>query len=140
MKKRVLWRIYYENETTFSSLEGKPFEAPPYGFVCVVFPDHDKGGNTIGRYIMHGWDYYFWQREYREWWGCNLTGLLDRLASRLPTEAVCIGRTVHSTLFRELMGRADRDPDFTRKSALARIETPFRKEGPETKAMIADGA
>ena len=149
--EKVLWRLYYEKFrddesdlpwSTFDSTMGQPGDAPAFGFLLAVFPDRDRGPNEIGRYIMWGWDYYFWHPEHQEFWGCNFTGLLDRLMSRssLPIGAWFTGRTVHSTIFRQVMDAANADPDFQPKSAKRRIETEFHKEGPETKRMVADGS
>jgi hypothetical protein len=133
--QKVHWRLFYDDGSTFDNTMGKPKKAPGYGLVCAVFNDRDENAYDTGRMIMHGWDYYFWHPVHREWWGCNLTGLLDRLAARLPMEAVCIGRTIKTKDFRAIMDRAHKDPDFRPKSAKKRNEQEFKKEGPETQAM-----
>jgi hypothetical protein len=104
------WRIYYSDGSTFSDAEGSPETAPPFGVVCIVQRDPDRG-----RSIMHGWNwYYFNDAEGRAplWWGCDTLGLHDRLLHRMPMRAVCLGRTVANDEFQRLMAAADADPDF----------------------------
>ncbi|MDH3582144.1 MAG: hypothetical protein OEM91_16160 [Hyphomicrobiales bacterium] len=100
------WRIYYADGSTFSSDDGAPESAPPEGFVCAV--GYDEG---VKRYIMHGWDFYQWDKEHAQWWGMDQTGLHDRLRRNL-VYAYKEGRTVTKAEFNELMHRAHKDPDF----------------------------
>lgn len=100
------WRIYYADGSTFDSTMGEPHEAPPEGFVCAV--GYDETGT---RYIMHGWDFYQWDRDAAQWWGMDRTGLHDRLRRNL-VYAYKEGRTVTKARFQELMNRAHADPDF----------------------------
>ena len=137
--EKVTWRLYYENGSTFTNLDGSPEDTPAYGFICAAFPDHDREGNSIGRMVMWGWDRYFYHEDYNEWWGCDRFGLDDRMGHRLPVRAVLFGRTVHTTVFREIFERAANDPDFPAKSGKKRIETPVQNQGPQTQGMI-DGA
>ncbi len=144
----ITWRLYYDHvlestgRDTFDSSDGVPEDAPARGFICAAFPDHDLAGNSIGRMVMWSWDRYFYHEDYDEWWGCSVSGLDDRLADRLPVRAVLFGRTVHTTVFREIFERATNDPDFAAKSGKKRIETPMENlnVGPKTRAMISDGA
>ncbi|MCH7535022.1 MAG: hypothetical protein IH948_04650 [Bacteroidetes bacterium] len=48
------WKIYYDNNTTFSNLDGEWESAPSDGVVCVIVKS-DK----IGRKIFQGSDFYF---------------------------------------------------------------------------------
>lgn len=100
------WRIYYDDGSTFDSLDGEPHEAPPEGFICAV--GYTPEGS---RYIMHGWNFYCYDKETTQWWGCDITGLHDRLR-RNVMYAYKEGRTVASVKWQELMNRADRDTDF----------------------------
>ena len=120
--KKVTWRLYYDHvlestgRDTFDSNDGEPENTPAWGFICAAFPDYDAEGNSIGKMVMWGWDRYFYHEGYNEWWGCDRFGLDDRLAHRLPVRAVCFGRTVHSTVFREIFERAANDSYFPNKS------------------------
>lgn len=100
------WRVYYEDGSTFSSDDGPPERAPPFGFICAIGYDE-----TGGRYIMHGWDHYCWDVAAQQWWGMDLCGLIDRLARNVVT-AYKQGRTVTKTRFQEIMQAANLDPEF----------------------------
>lgn len=106
MQHNIMWRIYYDNGSTFDSNEGSPEEAPAYGFICAI--GYDEGGN---RYIMHGWDNYCYDKETNQWWGMDYLGLIDRLTMN-KVYAYKVGRTVTKTMFREIMHKADQDKDF----------------------------
>ncbi len=105
----VKWRIYYSDGSTFDSLDGAPHEAPSAGFICAVGYDHE------GRYLMHGWDHYRYDREVNQWWGMDLMGVFDRLRHGGEIYAYKEGRTVSKALFQEIMDKAHRDPEFPRK-------------------------
>ena len=100
------WRVYYDNGGTFDQADGAPVNAPTEGFVCAV--GYDESGD---RYIMHGWDFYCWDIDAAQWWGCNQNGLHDRLR-RNVLHAYKEGRTVTKTLWQKLMNAAHTDPDF----------------------------
>jgi hypothetical protein len=116
----IEWRILYDDGTDFDSSQGEPCDAPAYGIVCIIQRD-----DLVGRKIAHGWDWYYWVPQEGAWWGADIYGLLDRLLHRLPTEAICQGRMVSNKEFAIIMGRADRDPDFPKKSGKIVGETPY---------------
>jgi len=95
-----MWRVYYADDSTFSSEDGRPEEAPALGFICAV--GWDESGD---RYIMHGWDHYCWDIEAQQWWGMDLPGLFDRLI-RNKVFAYKMGRTVTKAEFQRIMQRA----------------------------------
>lgn len=103
------WRIYYDDGSSFDSSMGEPHEAPSWGFVCALGYDQDKS-----RYIMHGWDYYRWDVEAEQWWGMDLIGFIDCSAMN-KNYAVKIGRTVPKRQWSEMMGAANKDPDFPQR-------------------------
>lgn len=103
-----MWRIYYDDDSTFDWKDGEPHEAPALGFICCVA--YDRDGN---RYVMNGWDHYCYDLESGQWWGMDLCGLFDRLI-RNKVYAYKQGRTVTSVKFREIMDRACFDPEFPR--------------------------
>lgn len=100
------WRIYYDDGSTFCWKDGSPEDAPTEGFVCAV--GYDERGQ---RYIMHGWDFYCWDRATNQWWGMDRFGLHDRLR-RNVVYAYKEGRTVSRTQFEQLMVCAHEDPEF----------------------------
>lgn len=48
------WRIYYDDGSTFSNLEGRFADAPSDGVLAVVEKDPQ-----VGYVVYHGKDYYF---------------------------------------------------------------------------------
>lgn len=101
-----MWKIFYDDGSTFSSEDGAPEDAPALGFICAV--GYDETGS---RYIMHGWDHYFYDKASKQWWGCDLQGLFDHLI-RNRIYAYKMGRTVTKSDWNDIMVRANRDPEF----------------------------
>lgn len=101
-----MWRIYYDDGSTFDSTDGRPEDAPPLGFICAI--GYDEGG---ARYIMHGWDHYCYDRDSNQWWGMDYVGLFDRLIHN-KIYAYKAGRTITKTAYREIMDLAHSDKDF----------------------------
>lgn len=106
----MAWRVYYSDGSTFGSDEGEPRDAPGHGVVCIAQHSPADDEHAPPRQVQHRWDWYFWHPEHGCWWGCDVDGLHDRLLHRLPTEAVCQGRSVRSVTYRELMRRAAEEP------------------------------
>lgn len=115
--KQLRWRIYYDDGPTFSSEDGDPVDAPAYGVICIVACDP-----AVNRIILNGWDWYYYDGQ--EWWGGDIYGLLDRLCHRIPTFAVCQGRTVRNEDYGRIMGLADKDPDFPPRGGRLKREAP----------------
>ncbi len=104
-----MWRIYYADGSTFDSTDGEPHEAPTEGFICAVgYNESDE------RYIMHGWNFYCWDKTSSQWWGCDQFGLHDRLR-RNVLYAYKEGRTICKTEWNHLMHSAHIDPDFPQR-------------------------
>lgn len=115
----MLWRIYYEGGSTFDSRDGEPHDAPSFGVVAVVMPDQQ-----VGRLILHGFNWYYWETRTRQWWGSDETGVHDGLLSNLPRTAYKLGRSVAASEFSAIMESARNDPDFPPKSGQRREERP----------------
>jgi len=119
MENRVDWRIYYSDGSTFDSSMGDPGDVPAYGVICIPQPDE-----MVGRVIMHGWDWYYYVPEDKQWWGSDVFGVIDRLCHRLSVVALLQGRNLSNKDFASVMGRADKDPDFPPKSGKVHGESP----------------
>lgn len=104
MKKFV---IYYADDSTFSNLDGQPHEAPSEFFICAL-----GYGEDGVRYIMHGWDYYRYDKEDEQWWGMNDQGLKTRLRHNGEIYAYKEGYTVSKSKFNIIMGAAHNNPDY----------------------------
>ena len=126
------WRIYYADGSTFDSSQGEHEDAPPFGVICIVYPN-----DLVGRIIMHGWDWYYWvpgdgqhcqPRSPRtgQWWGSDIYGVLDRLLHNLPLCALKQGRNASNERYRQIMAAADKDPDFPPRSGKLAGERPLR--------------
>lgn len=113
------WRIYYADGSTFDNTDGEAEEAPAFGVICIVFPD-----TVVGRVVMWGWDWYYYETECGQWWGSDIHGLLDGLLHGLPRTAYKQGRNIHNAAFKAILNRAVHDPDFPRKSARKQGEHP----------------
>lgn len=115
----IKWRIYYANGDTFDNSRGEKKDAPPFGVVCIVYPD-----DLVGRVIMHGFDWYYWVPGHEQWWGSDIYGVLDRLLHNLPLYALKQGRSVSNQEYSSIMTTADKDPDFPPKSGKRAGEQP----------------
>lgn len=117
----IHWRIYYSDGSTFDSNQGRCEDAPPFGIICIIYPN-----DLVGRIIMHGWDWYYWVPEDGQWWGSDIYGVLDRLLHNLPLRALKQGRNVSSKRYGQIMTSADKDPDFPPRSGKLAGERPLR--------------
>jgi hypothetical protein len=95
----VKWRIFYADESTFSSHEGKPEEAPGLGVVSIVVQHKDK---KIGAYLQHQTDYYIWLGN--RWLGCDLFRLWQYLfVEKFNHSKVCLaGQTISNDLYHKI--------------------------------------
>jgi len=114
------WRIYYTDGETFDSSQGSPADAPSRGVAVIVVVDRE-----VGRGLLHRWDWYFWNTEDRQWYGCDQWGLIDHLLDNRAT-AVKMGRSVSQDRWHAILQRATNDPDFPRNNGSIR---PLDKPG-----------
>ena len=107
-----LWKIYYDDGTTFDSDQGQPHEAPAMGFILAL--GYDQAGT---RHIMQGWDHYCFDRATQQWWGMDLFGVFDRLRFNKEIYAYKEGRTISKIAWQDMLIRANNDPDFPKRRA-----------------------
>jgi len=114
------WRFYYDDGSTFDSTQGEPEDARSRGVQCIVFPHPD-----VGRMVMHGWDWYYYDKPSRMWWGSDIHGVLDQFMTR-PHEVCALkqGRSVTTGDYQRIHKLASEDEDFPRKSAKHKLERP----------------
>lgn len=110
-EKRPLWRVYYADGTTFSSLDGEPWQAPATGVIVIVQRNPLKGENP---YIQHMTDYYVWLGSY--WLGCDLLRLyqywfVDNSKHDFPRASLS-GETIMNEPFMAIRFAAKSDKDF----------------------------
>ena len=65
-----IWRIYYENGSTFSDTDGEPWESPAWGVVALAQPDADPP-------IMVNADWMMWRTDRECWEQCGSDGFDD---------------------------------------------------------------
>ena len=110
------WKIYYGDDTIFSSDEGDHFSAPGQNVQAIIQEDDD-----------HGWmsqansDYYIWasRGDNFRWYGVDIFGLFDYL---LETGLVKFGRTISKNKYQSVMNKALNDPDFRKKTGFHKSE------------------
>lgn len=114
----MLWAIYYDDGSTYSSDEGPPESAPCDGVIIVAQRDAD-----VGREILHIKDFYYWERD--RWWGCDPYGRDDYLR-RPGWKKILAGRNTEYSNYSALYDRACKDPRLPTKSGLLLTESPKR--------------
>ena len=89
------WKIYYDDDSTFTDADGTPFEAPRIGVQFIVQKlEHNK------KYlILSGADYYTYQDEFG-WWSCTELDMFDHLftagSNQLFVKGKMIGYDTHN--------------------------------------------
>lgn len=133
MAKKLLWKIYYTDGSTFSDVDGAWNEAPARGVATLVTADPE-----VGRELDRGQEFYIWWPGAEKPWGVDYPGLWDYLveigapeAEDFPSsvhwddivsQGVKLGRSMGNVEYRKLMQKALRDSDFEPKSAVTERE------------------
>lgn len=92
-----MWRIYYADNTKFTSEDGSVFDAPARGVQVITQPDKYNGFRTVMG------DYYIFQPW--GWEGCDINGLFDYLCEPGP-KTVKFGRTIANDDYSRIFQRA----------------------------------
>ena len=98
-----MWRVYYDDGSTFDASQGLPWDAPAFGVLGIrQEPPGDR--QLISR------DFYLWREDYGCWIEVDRDGLVDHLvhAARHIT-AVLVGRTVPPAVWKAAMRRMSED-------------------------------
>ena len=111
-KRRPVWRIWYEGGSSFSDLDGDPWDSPGWGVLVIMNRDPDSG-----RRAQSMSDFYLWRWDLGRWVGADFVGLLDYLAHYKGPCCVRMGRTVPNTEFQRVLELAEADPEFPIRSA-----------------------
>ena len=109
-----MWRIWYDNGTTYGSDSGQPQDAPGLGVICIV-----QESERTGRVKLSGADYYIWNEG--QWFRADIFGLWDHLAGK-GWKKVVFGRTVDREQYNQIMRWAEQDEAFPPRSAWERWE------------------
>lgn len=96
-----MWRIYYEDGTTFSSEEGQAFDAPRTGVQVIAYQD-DNGWSLLSQA-----DYYYYEPERTDWgwWHCGPVGMTLHL-QRAKRPLILFGSMVPTDCFTDIEKRA----------------------------------
>ena len=98
-----MWRVYYDDGTTWDPHDLGPSQAPRLGVIAIVqYTEHE------GRSVYSGEDYYWWDED-GTWRGGDLFGMFDYLI-RPGFKVVLFGRLIHNGLYKDICDRAHADP------------------------------
>jgi len=110
----VDWRIYYGDGSTYSDDDGPPELAPKRDVQTIA-----QRNELVGRRIERGDNFYVWTDH--GWRGCDQFGMFDYLIQP-GTKVVLFGRSLSDNEYRNVLGRACKDPDLPAKSAVLEDE------------------
>lgn len=108
------WRVYYADDSVFTSDEGEPHEAPRHGVQFVAIQDPEVGWQ--GEQSPEG--YWIWRNG--RWFGTDTMGFWDYLYHHRGPCVCLFGRTLTRPRYRTLLKRATKD--LGEKSAWAKRE------------------
>ena len=99
------WKVYYSDDSTFSSEDGSPWIVPARD-VQIIVQDHPE----VRVELVTGGDYYVWMssgnRAY--WWGVDIFGLFDYLIEP-GYKRVLFGRTLTREEYGKIIQKANID-------------------------------
>lgn len=126
----VKWKVYYDNEETFSDLDGSPYDAPAVGVLVIIQEDKEHGWHSVC-----GKDYYILDNRGTElkWWCVDHFGLYDYLIQK-GAKRVLFGREVENTLFSKIYEKASKDVYFLAKTAFKSKERKPETSSPASPA------
>lgn len=108
-----MWRIYYEDGSTFSSDDGSPWDAPRTGVEVIVHPE----GNGLS--LMSQSDYYYYEPDRASQWGgwgyCDQFGLILHL-QRAKQPLILFGAMVSDSQFSEIEKKALADIGLSKQT------------------------
>jgi hypothetical protein len=100
----MIWRLYYEDGSTFDDADGRPHDSPPWGVVALAQPGSQPP-------VFVNADYYLYRDDLGEWTECgDVIGLVDHLTHRADKiSAVRAGRWIPTKPFKDIWARARAD-------------------------------
>ena len=97
-----MWRVFYDDGTTYSSEDGTPFDAPRQGVQAIVQAKDGDYEKVFGR------DHFYYEAKRGGWVTCDLFGCIDHLL-RAERQCVLFGRQMADSDFRAVMQRVDNE-------------------------------
>lgn len=119
------WAVFYDDpDLDVWSADGHaPESIPRLGVQAVA-----QGDKWLGRQLLIQKDYFWLNYEENRWYGGDLFGLFDYLASTGP-KCVLFGRFVLNEIYQAAVRRAQLDDRLPRKSAYSRQEANAYPDG-----------
>jgi hypothetical protein len=97
-----VWKVYYDDGTTFDSDQGPPEAAPRFGIMAIK--QGPKHGSVFSR------DFFIYRTDYGCWIEVDHDGLIDHLLHGIEhITAVCLGRMVPTATWKAAMKRMAED-------------------------------
>lgn len=105
------WCVYYEDESSFSSDDGAPHEAPRRGVLVVANEDAE-----VGKVLHHRGDFYIWNHGH--WLPADRYGLDDYLLEPGAEKVVLWGRMTTRAIMHKVYCSAFLDERMAAKTGL----------------------
>jgi hypothetical protein len=97
-----MWRIYYANESIYSSEDGGPETAPARGVIAILQPNEDQRG----WHVLQQTDYYLWRDDWGgTWQGADRQGR-DFYLHDPGWKRVLFGESVPNSIYERITQRA----------------------------------
>jgi hypothetical protein len=128
------WIIFYDDESTFSSDDGGPGDAPGDGVIVVAVSDIGTG-----RVLWHSADFYCWHRE-NEWVPHNQRGLDRYLADEREPGIFVAGYSVPNARWQKVYAQALADARMPVKTAWSPFEPDSYAPAREREALEREWA
>jgi len=100
--------VFYEDGSTFSSVDGDPSEAPGWSVQAIAHADDLTGRSVSQR------DYYWWDDEYEQWAGGDLLSLCQWFVAK---GLLKVGSYASNDRYHEILRQANRDDLLPERSA-----------------------
>ncbi len=108
----VEWIIFYDDDTTFSSDDGAPGNAPREGVQCIAVADI-----SCGHYVMAEQNWYAWHFEDDCWIAHDDAGMLQYLRRPGIQKIVLAGYCIKRERYAANRQRAMKDPRLPKITA-----------------------
>jgi hypothetical protein len=113
LDKKLEWRVYYADGTTFDSEQGAPEDAPGTRVVLIIQRHSDPRERPFFQWMK---DYYVWKHE--RWFAVDQGAFMFYIfTEKYPCPKTALaGETVTNEMWLEIQERAKVDPDFFQSS------------------------
>ncbi len=111
-----MWRIYYDDDTTFDDTDGEPWESPKFGVQGVVqrLSEVPKGRSHVQR--LTGADWYVYRYDLGQWFKVDEFGVWDQAIHYSLSSVFRPGRAIGAMAWDAVFKRMMDDPDYQQDS------------------------